>query len=135
MREIGDEIVPIRFLRQAGEDHLGAGDHGLGIGEIFVQLRLVPGDAGILVGVGIAIALDRAGLAPDQAIQLRTDEILGAFADLMADLALLVVNRFAGGGVGGHGSGGGRGPSDRGDHADIFQFHIPFPSHYARGVG
>ena len=34
-----------------GKRHLGAGDHAFGVADVFLEAFLVPGDAGILVGV------------------------------------------------------------------------------------
>src|SRR5947208_4524348 len=49
--------------------------------------------------IRIIIIRHRACLAPDQAVQLWPDEVLGAFAVLVADLALLREDCFASGGI------------------------------------
>ncbi len=128
LREIGNKIVPVFFFRQPGENHFRAGDLGFRIGEILLERRLVPGDSGLFVRIGIIIIRSGACLAPNQAVQFRSDEVLRAFADLMADLALLREDCFARGGIARQCSCGGASPSGRGDKADIFTLHIRFPS-------
>ena len=73
---------------QTREEHLGAGNLAARIFQIFLQGRLIPGDAGILVGIAVGVVRISAGLAADDAVQHRPDRILGAFADLVAGLAL-----------------------------------------------
>src|ERR1700741_4777044 len=63
LREIGPQVVRLVLVLDAGEDHLGAGNLSLGILDVFEEGFLAPGDAGILVGVGIGVALDAAGMA------------------------------------------------------------------------
>src|SRR5262245_40682996 len=86
--EIGNEIVDLVVFGQACKDHLGSGHLRLGILQVLAERRLVPRDAGILVRFAVAVPFDRAGFAPDQAVELGADQIPRAFADLMADLAL-----------------------------------------------
>ena len=59
---------------------------------------LVPGDAGVLVGVGIVVAFHGARLAAVEPVELGADLVLGAFADRVAGQAL-VERGFAGGNV------------------------------------
>src|SRR4051812_5170071 len=98
LRDVGPEIVDLVFALDAGERHLGAGNLGLRVLDVFLELGLVPGDAGILVGVRIGVALRGAGLAAVEPVQLRPDLVLGAFADGMAGQAL-VERGLAGGEV------------------------------------
>src|ERR1700751_5890065 len=86
--EIGDDIVDVLILRQPGKDHLGPRNLGARVLQIFLQGRLVPGDARILVGIAVAVVRIGPGLAADDAVQHRPDRVLGAFADLMAGPAL-----------------------------------------------
>ena len=72
------------LVLQSGIDHLGAGNFRARILDVFGEGRLVPGDAGILVGVGVVVALDGAGLASEQSVQQRADAVLRGLADLMA---------------------------------------------------
>ena len=62
IREVGPEVVGLLLVLDAGEHHLGAGDLRLRVLDVFEELILVPGDAGILVGLGIGIPFDGAGL-------------------------------------------------------------------------
>src|SRR5665213_3174849 len=85
--EIGDDIVNVLFLRQTREDHLGAWNLAARVLQIFLQGRLVPSDAGILVGIAIGVARISTGLAANDAVEHRSNGILGALADLVASPA------------------------------------------------
>ena len=87
--EVGPQIGALVFVLDAGEHHLGAGNLGARILDVFVEHGLVPGDAGILVRVGVIVALDGAGLAALEAVEHGADLVLGVRADRMAGQALL----------------------------------------------
>src|SRR6202011_1322508 len=89
LRNIGPEVVDLFLVLDAGKRHLGAGDLRLGVLDVFLELRLVPGDARILVGVGVGIIRRGAGLAAVEPVQLRADLVLGAFADRVAGQAFV----------------------------------------------
>src|SRR4051794_28441373 len=89
LRNERPEIVDLFLVLDAGKRHLRAGNLGLRVLDVFLELSLAPGDAGILVGVGVGIALDRAGLAAVQPVEHGADLVLGAFADRMAGHALV----------------------------------------------
>ena len=55
LREIGPQVARFSLVLDAGEDHLGAGNLAARILDVFEEHVLVPGDAGILVGLGIAV--------------------------------------------------------------------------------
>ena len=84
---------------------------------------LVPGEARVLVRVGIVEARDRARLAADGAVQLRTHEILRVLADLMTGLANLE-NLFPLSGVA-----VGEGRASRSDKRDGRQYRHPNALH------
>ena len=64
--EIGNDIGAIlRALHLI--EHLRAWHERSGIGQPTVQCRLVPGQAGILEGLGIVVALDDSGMTSDHA--------------------------------------------------------------------
>src|ERR1035441_2253793 len=63
LRDIRPEIVDLFLVLDAGEGHLGAGNLRLRILDVFLELGLVPGDAGVLVGVRVVIVRGGAGLA------------------------------------------------------------------------
>src|SRR5687767_13680748 len=86
--EEGDEVVDALLVLQPGIDHLGARDLGLRVLDVLAEGGLVPGDAGVLVGRGVAVPLDGARLAPEQAVEDRADRVLGGLADLVAGPAL-----------------------------------------------
>ncbi len=54
LREKRPQVVDFFLVLDPGEYHLGAGNLRLGILDVVLELGLVPGDAGILVGVRIA---------------------------------------------------------------------------------
>src|SRR5450432_774470 len=72
LRDERPEIVDFLVFLDAGEGHLGAGNLGLGIPDVFLELGLVPGDAGILVGIRVAVIRRGAGLAAVEPVELRT---------------------------------------------------------------
>ncbi len=100
--EIGEQVVDLVLVLDAGEDHLGAGDLRLRVLDVLLERRLVPGDARVLVRLGVVVALDRAGVPADQAVQNGADGVLGGFADLVAGPAL-AGRLLAGGGILGRG--------------------------------
>src|SRR5579864_5321093 len=51
--EIGPEVAGLGFVLDAGENHLGAGNPGARILDVFLEGRFVPNDAGLLVRLGI----------------------------------------------------------------------------------
>ncbi len=59
-----DQIIGLLLVLQPGVDHLGAGDFRLWILDVLSEGRLVPGDAGILVGGRICVAGYAARLRP-----------------------------------------------------------------------
>ena len=87
--EVGPQVADLLFVLDAGEDHFGARDFGLGILDVFFEGRLIPDDARILVGIGILVTRDATGLAAVQAILFGTDLVLCARADAVADQTLL----------------------------------------------
>src|SRR5207247_1961599 len=87
--EVGPEIVGFGFVLDAGKGHLGAGNLGLRVLDVFEELILAPGDAGILVRVGITVVGRRSRLAAVNPVELGADLVLGAFADRVAGQALV----------------------------------------------
>src|SRR5688500_4584736 len=57
--EVCDKVVDALLVLETGIDHLGAGDLGLWVLDVLLEDRLVPGDAGALVGRRVVVALDR----------------------------------------------------------------------------
>src|SRR3569832_2133268 len=79
--EIGPEALGFLLVLDAGEDHLGARDLDARVLDVFEELRLVPGDARLLVGLGIAVSRRGAGMASVYAVELGAALVLGAFDD------------------------------------------------------
>ena len=98
LREERPEVAGFLLVLDPGEHHFGAGDLGLGILDVVLEGGFIPGDAGILVGLGIGIALRGAGFAAFQPVEFRADLVFGAFADCVAGQAL-VEGGFAGGDI------------------------------------
>src|SRR6185312_14761974 len=67
--EVGPEIFSLFFVLEAGVDHLGARNLGARVLDIVLEARLVPADAGILIGGRIAVGFGRAGMASVEAVQ------------------------------------------------------------------
>ena len=80
----GDEVVAVLVLLETAKGHLGAGNVLLGVLEVFKQRLLVPLNAFLLVGIGVGIALDLAGLAAKEAVQHGADLVALAFLQGMA---------------------------------------------------
>src|SRR4051794_20425810 len=51
LRKESPEIVDFLFVLDPCKSHFGAGDLGLRVLDVFLELSLIPGDAGILVGI------------------------------------------------------------------------------------
>ena len=49
--DVGYQVAPVLLLLEAGEDHLGAGDVLLGVGEVDFEGVLSPDDPFVLVGL------------------------------------------------------------------------------------
>lgn len=82
--EVGNEILAVLLLLQATESHLGSGDVLLGVLEVSEEGVIVPGDALLLVGVGVGVAIDGSGLAAEKTVQGRTDLVGTALLDSVA---------------------------------------------------
>src|SRR6185437_8700697 len=89
LRDVSPEVVEFALLGDAGEHHFDARYLGLGVLDVFLELRLVPGDTGILHGVRIGVACFGTGLASVQAIEVRPDLVRSARADGMTGHALM----------------------------------------------
>src|SRR6476469_4452569 len=81
LREKRPEVAGFLLVLDAGEYHLGTWNLRLGVLDVVLELSLVPGDAGVLVGIGVGITLRRAGVAAVEAVEFRADLVLVAFAD------------------------------------------------------
>lgn len=71
--EEGDEVVTVLGLLETTESHLGTRDVLLGVLEVLEEGVLVPGDALLLVGVGVGVALDLTGLTAEETVKHGTD--------------------------------------------------------------
>jgi len=102
---IRDEVVPVLLLLEAAKGHLGAGNVLLGVLKV-VELQaivsgrsqsardapagctyegvLVPGDALLLVGIGVGVAVDGAGLAAKEAVESGADLVALTLAESVA---------------------------------------------------
>src|SRR5262249_32810026 len=92
----GAELLDIRPLigylvlaLDAGENHLGALNLGARILDVFLERLFAPGNARVLVGVGIIVPGRAAGFAAVDPIELGTDLVLGVLADRVARQAFL----------------------------------------------
>jgi hypothetical protein len=82
--EVGNQVVPVLLLLETAEGHLGAGDVLLGVLEVGEEGVVLPGDALLLVGVGVGVAVDGTGLAAEEAVQGRADLVAAVLLDGVA---------------------------------------------------
>src|SRR6202035_3699593 len=87
--EIGPKVIDLLIVLDAGENHFGARNLGFGVFDVFLETGLVPDDAGILVGVGVAEVRNGPRFAPVEPVEFGPDLVGGAFAYRMANRALL----------------------------------------------
>src|ERR1700722_19577561 len=92
LADIGPQVVDLLLVLDAGEDHLGAWHLGPRILDVVFEFRLVPDDAGILVGVGIGKIGDAAGMPAIDAGELGAVRVLRVVADGMAGQAFVERN-------------------------------------------
>ena len=67
--EVGPDIVPVLRFLEADKCHSRSRNLHLRILDVFLELRFVPGNAGVLDVVGIAVTLPGAGLAAIETIE------------------------------------------------------------------
>src|ERR1043165_2300961 len=82
--EIGPEIVPFFCVVDTSKRHLGSGNLCARVGDVFLEGRLVPCDAGVLVGIRVIVVLDRARLSTIEAVKHGAYLVLGVHSDRMA---------------------------------------------------
>src|SRR5580704_15384121 len=92
LADIGPQVVDLLLVLDAGKDHLGAGHLGPRVLDVVLEFRLVPDDAGILVGVRIGEIGHAAGMSAVQPVELRADLVLGVVADGMTGQAFVERN-------------------------------------------
>src|ERR1700761_8875211 len=73
LRDVGPEIVDLFLVLDTGEGHLGAGNLRPRILDVFLELGLIPGDARILVGIGVIVIRHSTGLAAVEPVELWPD--------------------------------------------------------------
>jgi len=86
--QIGKQVPELAWILDAQERHLVTGNESLRIGQVLAERVVVPGDIGILHRWRVSIAGHAAGLAPNDAMQAGTNEVLSGL-ETMADLALI----------------------------------------------
>src|SRR6266567_3941498 len=87
--DIGPKAGDLPVVLDPAESHSGAGNHGRRIVDILLERSLIPGDARVLVCIGIIEALNGAGLAAVKPIERRAELDLGIFPYIMAGAALV----------------------------------------------
>lgn len=83
--DVRDDVVPVLVLLETTEGHLGTRNVLLGVLEVLEESVLVPGDALLLVGIGVGVAVDGAGLAAEEAVESGADLVA---ATLLKGVAL-----------------------------------------------
>lgn len=79
-----NQVLPILLLLETTESHLGAGDVLLGVLKVSEEGVVVPGDALLLVGIGVGVAVDRASLAAEKTVQSGTNLVAAVLLDGVA---------------------------------------------------
>src|SRR5262245_23679779 len=85
--EISPQITRLLGVLDAREDHLGARNFLAWIGDVVLECRLAPGNAGVLVGLGVVVAIDRSALAAVETVQHGADLVHRIGSDGVADRA------------------------------------------------
>src|SRR6266481_9830618 len=81
--EIAPQSREFLVALDAGKNHLGARNLRARIFDVFLECFLVPGDAGILVCIGVAEAFNRASLSTIKPVKHRSNLVGGVLADTM----------------------------------------------------
>jgi hypothetical protein len=81
--EIAPQIRDVLVALDIGKNHLGARNLRARIFDVFLERFLVPNDAGVLVCIAVAEALNRASLAAIEPVKDRPDLVGGVLADAM----------------------------------------------------
>jgi hypothetical protein len=68
-----DQVVAVLLLLESTEGHLGARDVLLWVLEVLEESVGVPGDSLLLVGIGVRVTLDGAGLAAEETVEVGAD--------------------------------------------------------------
>src|SRR5215203_2434328 len=89
LRQVGPQVGGLLLVLDAGEDHLGAGHLGARVLDVFLERVLAPSDPRVLVGITVAVALDRARLMSVYSIEHWADLVLRVGTDIVARLAFL----------------------------------------------
>src|ERR1051325_9255069 len=87
--QVSPKIAALLLILDARKHHFCTGNLRPRVGDVLLERRLVPRDARVLVGLGVIVAFDRAGLATVEPVEQRADFVLGVRPDRMAGQALL----------------------------------------------
>lgn len=68
-KNLRNQVLPVCRLLETTEGHLGAGEVLLGVLKVVEEGLVLPGDAGLLVGVGVGVAVNGTALAAEEAVQ------------------------------------------------------------------
>src|SRR5262245_30379334 len=88
LRQVRPEILDLLVVANADEGHARARHRLHRVLDVLDELFVVPGDAGILVHVGIVEALERPRLAAVDAVERRSELDLRVRPDVVAGHAL-----------------------------------------------
>ena len=68
--KVGNKVSPVLLLLKASEDHLGAGDVLLWVGQVNVESVLPPGHALVLVSLGVGEPSSLTSLSAPHAVKV-----------------------------------------------------------------
>src|SRR3974390_2255475 len=86
--EVGPQVGGFLWVLDAKENHLGSRYLCSGVGDVFLECRLIPHDTRIFVRVRVVVAGDRSGFAAIKTVLNRTDLVLGTRTNRVARCAL-----------------------------------------------
>src|SRR5262249_47538413 len=122
--QVGPEVIDLLLVLDAGEHHFGAGNLGARVLDVLLEGALAPGDAGVLIGLGVVEALGAAGFAAVEPVEFWADLVLRALSDGMAWEAFL--ERLRAGGDILRGGRGRRGRRRDCRQSSFFHYASPF---------
>lgn len=83
-KNLRNQVISVCRLLETTEGHLGAGEVLLGVLKVVEEGLVLPGDAGLLVGVGVGVAINGTALAAEEAVQGGADLVAAVLVNGVA---------------------------------------------------
>jgi hypothetical protein len=87
--EVSPNILGLLFILDSGKYHFGAWNSRSRIFDVFLKRLFVPCDAGILIGIGVAVIRRTSRVAAVEAVEFGSDTVRRARPGLVTRRALL----------------------------------------------